>query len=138
LGVWSASTVYYKDDVVQSGSSTYICTVDTTSGGDAPSVGNTNFLMLAAGAEGFLALAGGVMTGDLTLSGNPTNNLHAAPKQYVDSAIDSVVVDQIPLITMISTDKTLLPGRVSFGAGALTISGNAIYTISAGSIHQML
>ena len=32
-----------------------------------------------------LALAGGTMTGALTLSGAPTANLHAATKQYVDS-----------------------------------------------------
>ena len=31
-----------------------------------------------------LALAGGTMTGALTLSGAPTANLHAATKQYVD------------------------------------------------------
>jgi hypothetical protein len=37
-----------------------------------------------------VAKAGDTMTGPLTLSGNPTNNLHAAPKQYVDSAISGV------------------------------------------------
>jgi hypothetical protein len=34
-----------------------------------------------------LALAGGTMTGDLTLSGDPTVALHAATKQYVDDSI---------------------------------------------------
>ena len=34
-----------------------------------------------------LPLAGGTLTGDLTLSGAPTNNLHAATKAYVDSAV---------------------------------------------------
>jgi len=34
-----------------------------------------------------LPLAGGTMAGDLTLSGAPTNNLHAATKAYVDSAV---------------------------------------------------
>ena len=32
-----------------------------------------------------LPLAGGTLTGDLTLSGAPTSNLHAATKAYVDS-----------------------------------------------------
>ncbi len=32
-----------------------------------------------------LALAGGTMTGALTLSGAPTDSLHAATKAYVDS-----------------------------------------------------
>jgi len=116
LGVWSASTVYYKDDVVQSGSSTYICTVDTTSGGDAPSIGNTNFLMLAAGAEGFLALAGGAMTGDLTLSGDPVNNLHAAPKQYVDN---------------VANTKVALTGGTL--TGALTLSSDPTSNLHAAS-----
>lgn len=38
----------------------------------------------------FVNTAGDTMTGDLTLSGNPSNNLHAAPKQYVDSAVAGV------------------------------------------------
>ena len=33
-------------------------------------------------------IAGDAMTGPLTLSGNPTSNLHATTKQYVDTAID--------------------------------------------------
>jgi hypothetical protein len=36
-----------------------------------------------------LALAGGTMTGALTLSGAPTASLHAATKAYVDSAADT-------------------------------------------------
>lgn len=36
---------------------------------------------------GALPLSGGTMTGPITLSGNPTANLHAATKQYVDSQI---------------------------------------------------
>ena len=36
-----------------------------------------------------LPLAGGTLTGDLTLSGAPTNNLHAATKAYVDSAVSN-------------------------------------------------
>ena len=37
-----------------------------------------------------LALAGGTMTGALTLSADPSANLHAATKQYVDSVSSSV------------------------------------------------
>ena len=36
-----------------------------------------------------LPLSGGTLTGPLTLSGLPTNNLHAATKSYVDSAVSS-------------------------------------------------
>ena len=35
-------------------------------------------------ADAALPVAGGTMTGDLTLSGAPTNDLHAATKKYVD------------------------------------------------------
>lgn len=35
----------------------------------------------------YLPLSGGTMTGAITLPGNPTSNLHAATKQYVDSQI---------------------------------------------------
>ena len=34
-----------------------------------------------------LQLAGGTMTGAITLSGDPTQALHAAPKQYVDAQV---------------------------------------------------
>lgn len=40
--------------------------------------------MPTAGELGALPLAGGTMTGPLTLSGDPTEDLQAAPKQYVD------------------------------------------------------
>lgn len=41
---------------------------------------------IAAEDIGALPASGGTMTGALTLSGNPTANLHAATKQYVDGA----------------------------------------------------
>lgn len=41
-------------------------------------------LSQAAGDGRYLQLAGGAMTGALTLSGAPTNDLHAATKKYVD------------------------------------------------------
>ena len=37
-----------------------------------------------------LPIAGGTMTGALTLSGAPTNNLHAATKKYVDDSVSSI------------------------------------------------
>jgi hypothetical protein len=38
-----------------------------------------------------LPLAGGTLTGDLTLSGAPTSNLHAATKAYVDTEVAGLV-----------------------------------------------
>lgn len=39
---------------------------------------------------GYLALAGGTMSGALTLAGDPTNPLHAATKQYVDAVANGL------------------------------------------------
>ena len=38
-----------------------------------------------------LNLSGGTMTGAITLSGDPSSNLHAATKQYVDNTIANVI-----------------------------------------------
>ena len=38
-------------------------------------------------AHPYLPTAGGTLTGALTLSGDPSSNLHAATKQYVDAAV---------------------------------------------------
>lgn len=45
---------------------------------------------IASGLADKLSLTGGTMTGPLTLSGDPTTNLEAVTKQYVDNAIDSI------------------------------------------------
>jgi hypothetical protein len=42
-------------------------------------------------ADTKVARAGDTMTGALTLAGDPTQDLHAAPKQYVDNTIDAEV-----------------------------------------------
>lgn len=38
----------------------------------------------------FLPKSGGTMTGPITLPGNPTEDLHAVPKQYVDNSMKSL------------------------------------------------
>lgn len=42
-----------------------------------------------------LALAGGTMTGALTLAADPTTNLQAATKQYVDTGLSGISADKI-------------------------------------------
>ena len=44
-------------------------------------------------ADLMVPLAGGTMTGFLTLNADPTANLHAATKQYVDSSTGTLVAD---------------------------------------------
>lgn len=41
----------------------------------------------------YLTLSGGTMSGPITLPGNPTNNLEATTKQYVDNAINNTLGD---------------------------------------------
>lgn len=56
-GAWDVANTYLPDDVVTSGSSTYIA-IELVIAGDAPSLGtNVSFALLAAGAEGFVATA---------------------------------------------------------------------------------
>ena len=40
----------------------------------------------------YLKLSGGTMIGALTLNGNPTNNNHAASKNYVDQSIQTAIL----------------------------------------------
>lgn len=52
-------------------------------------VSGQGLLTSATAASTYLPLAGGTVTGAITLPANPTNNLHAATKQYVDSNTNS-------------------------------------------------
>lgn len=51
---------------------------------------NTNFYDKTTSDLRYVNVAGDTMTGVLTLSGDPTNNLEAAPKQYVDTVSNNV------------------------------------------------
>lgn len=55
-------------------------------------------------AEAALPKSGGTMTGALTLAGNPTENLHAATKQYVDSKAGNAPVLLAENISTISAN----------------------------------
>ena len=60
-----------------------------------------------------LALAGGTMTGDLTLSGAPTANLHAATKAYVDGEISTVSSSVSTNASNISTNTSNISTNAS-------------------------
>ncbi len=57
-----------------------------------------------------LSLAGGTMTGILTLSGNPVNPLDAATKQYIDA-----------LVVTMGADGVVDSGSLNAGTGVLTL-----------------
>ena len=56
--------------------------------------GDTGAVSLSAADVGALSTTGGTMTGALTLSGNPSTNLQAATKQYVDAAIAGIDIPE--------------------------------------------
>ena len=56
--------------------------------------GDTGAVSLSAADVGALSTTGGTMTGALTLSGNPSANLQAATKQYVDAAIAGIDIPE--------------------------------------------
>ena len=70
-----------------------------------------------------LALAGGTMTGALTLSGAPTSSLHAATKAYVDSVSSTA--------SSIQSELDATQAGAGLGAnGAYTANGSANYISS--------
>lgn len=79
----------------------------------------------------YLQLSGGTMTGALTLSGDPTDNLHASTKQYVDSSVSTLSTSVQTQIDSKSNKPTVVKTLLSasgWGAGDyifIDVRGNA-------------
>lgn len=85
---------------------------------------------------GAVQSSGDTMTGALTLSGNPTNNLHAATKQYVDNAVASVPIP-VGLYTGSTSDETNLPvGHHVLLEGSVARNASSPVSLSAGSSYS--
>jgi hypothetical protein len=79
-----------------------------------------------------LNLAGGTMTGTLTLSGAPSSSLHAATKQYVDNTASGIVAKpQVLGATTANLDATYNNGTAGVGA-TLTHNTNGVFPAGAG------
>jgi hypothetical protein len=79
-----------------------------------------------------LALAGGTMTGALTLSADPSSSLHAATKQYVDNTASGVIAKpQVLGATTANIDATYNNGTAGVGA-TLTHNTNGAFPAEAG------
>ena len=78
------------------------------------------YLQIADAATTYLALAGGTMTGDLTLAGNPTTNNMASNKAYVDAQIAAIpaATDPTPAGTIIYTARATAPTGYVIANGA--------------------
>ena len=114
--------------------------VDNTSDADKPVSTATQTALDAK-----LALAGGTMTGDLTLAGTPTQALHAATKSYVDAVseglhIHASVVAATTANLAITTDLepgdlvdgvTLAEGNRVLVKSQTNAAQNGIYVVQA-------
>jgi hypothetical protein len=79
-----------------------------------------------------LALAGGTMTGAITLHADPSSSLHAATKQYVDNTASGVVAKpQVLGATNSNIDATYNNGTAGVGA-TLTRNTNGVFPADAG------
>jgi hypothetical protein len=64
-----------------------------------------------------LSLAGGTMTGKITLDGDPSSALHATTKQYVDNTASGIVAKpQVLGATTVNIDATYNNGTAGVGA----------------------
>jgi len=91
LGLGSIATQAANSVAITGGSIsgiTDLAVADGGTGASTASAARTNLglgTMATAAAADYLALAGGTMTGDLVLAGDPDAALKAATKQYVDN-----------------------------------------------------
>jgi hypothetical protein len=79
-----------------------------------------------------LALAGGTMTGAITLHADPSSALHATTKQYVDNTASGIVAKpQVLGATTANIDATYNNGTAGVGA-TLTHNTNGVFPAEAG------
>ena len=78
---------------------------------------------LDSALAGYLPLSGGTLTGELTLSGDPTSNLHAATKKYVDTGLNEKAASSHNHSASNITSGTLPIARGGTGA---TTAANAL------------
>lgn len=72
---------------------------------------------------GAVSLSGGTMTGNLILNGDPTNNLQAATKQYVDVLGDTVndILDGTEALPYLPDNGGTLTGALNMGNNKITM-----------------
>lgn len=111
---------------------------------DAATKGYVDNSVSTAVGGNYLPISGGTLTGPLTLNADPTADLHAATKQYVDTKVDAAHTDVQALTETVAyqfVTKTPAPNNIKiipvsrtkpmkdqlffvlFGAGVTTSSG---------------
>ena len=82
-------------------------------------------------ADTKLPLAGGTLTGALTLSGAPTANLHAATKAYVDTGLASADAAFVKTPTTLSENKTIGANINAACIGPVAVDSGVTITIGS-------
>lgn len=102
--------------------------------GNANTASTANFATTAGHAVDAtkLPLAGGTMTGGLTLAGAPTADLHAATKKYVDDSLSNMSGPMRFMGTLGSGGTTS-----SLGAAAAANKGHSYKVITAGTYQSV-
>ena len=82
---------------------------------------------------GALPIAGGTMTGALTLNADPSTNLEAATKQYVDSVASGLVIKQA-CVCASTTALTVTYANGAAGIGATLTNAGAQVVFSVDGV----
>jgi microcystin-dependent protein len=96
--------------------------------------GDARYLRITTASATYLQLAGGTMTGTLTLDAAPTADLHAATKKYVDDEIADIpaATDLTPAGTIIYTARATAP------TGYLAANGDAVSRTTYATLYTAL
>ena len=101
--------------------------------GITEAAGDARYLQPGTAASTYLPLAGGTLTGTLTLDADPTANLHAATKQYVDAEIANSESNVTPIAnggtgqtTATGAINALLPSQTGNSGEYLTTDGTNV------------
>jgi len=97
-----------------------------------PTWGDARYYTQSSADSNFVAIGGSTMSGFLTLSGNPTNNLHATTKQYVDTVVSGNIseVDGSKWTTGTGDNIYRLIGDVGIGTYEPTAKLHVVGTVN--------
>jgi len=140
VDVWAAQDTLNSGPTAPANPQPYQLWADTTAAVLKQRNGANNaWVDIAPLAAAVVPLAGGTMTGLLTLSGAPTANLHAATKAYVDTPVDELrggVSSVIATTSGTAHDVTGLPSwvnEIEVMFRGVSLNGNGAFLLQLGT-----